>query len=243
MTEEIKNIYNNLIKDKVKGDYEYERWLKSEIKKAGYEMTREIIKHFLSSINFSYCLELGPGQGTWTKELFKINPGAQFDLVDISEEMIKLSQSRFKDYNNLKYFVSDFLEFFSANQYDLFFSVRAIEYIPDKEKAVKKVHSLLKSGGYGFIITKTPKYLRNKIFRRPVKKMHRGQISPRNLAKLLKKENFSDIQIYPVIVNWPLWESAGMSFWLFKIFKNKPLNFISQFFSESYLIKFRKNGN
>jgi len=51
--EEIKKIYNNLVGEKLRGDYEYNRWFKDELSRAGYDMTRQAVeRHFLSQVEF-----------------------------------------------------------------------------------------------------------------------------------------------------------------------------------------------
>jgi len=144
-------------------------------------------------------------------------------------------------YDNIRFFESDFLRFSPAGQYDFFFSSRAIEYFPDKKALIGKISGLLKSGGQGFIITKTPKYLINKILGRKPPKLHRGQISPRALKSLLRESGCRDMEMYPVTMSFPIFKSVFMSELLHKIFYRRKLNFISQFFSESYSVKFTKN--
>lgn len=237
---EVKNIYDKIVKDKSGGNYERWRWFRNEIQKAGYEMTLASIKKHISSINFSHCLELGPGQGTWTKELIELRPEAVFDLVDISKEMLNLVQSRFADKKNIRYFERDFLDFGPDEKYDFFFSVRTIEYISNKDLMSRKILDFLQPGGSGFIITKTPKYLRNKILGRKIPKLHRGQIQPKNLTRLLKKYGADNIEIYPVTMSFPFFRFPRINKLLHGIFYKHKLNFISKFFSESYCLKFFK---
>jgi len=239
--EQIKNIYNKKIIDDYNFEYEKSRWFKNPIRQAGYNMTLKIIERHVLSEDFSYCLELGPGQGTWTDIIIKSKPNIKMDLVDISKEMLGLVKNRFKENNNLNFFEKDFLDFASQNKYDFFFSSRAIEYIDDKEKAVEKIVSLLSAGGRGFLITKMPKYLRNKLLGKKVADFHKGQIEPNMLVKLLNKYGVKDTITYPAAMSFPVLKSAKINQFLFDIFSKKHLNFISIFFAESYCIKFKKN--
>lgn len=240
----VKEIYNQKIKEDYRGDYEQRRWFANDLLRAGYEMTYQSIKHHLLQNNLSIenYLELGPGAGTWTKLFIEKNPQANFDLVDISSEMLKLAKDNLNQYQgaNIDYFEKNFLEFESNKKYDLFFSCRAIEYISDKDKAIAKIAKLLKNGATGLIITKTPKYLRNKILGRKISELHQGQILPRKLKKLLKYAGFKELKIYPVTMSFPLLRSAKINKTLHKIFFKHKLNFISQFFTESYCVKFQK---
>lgn len=238
--DEVKDIYNKTVKDRVSGNYEYWRWFRSEIQKAGYDMTSASIKKHLGVVNFFNCLELGPGQGTWTKELIELCPAAIFDLVDISEEMLKLARRRFGDKKNIRYFQADFLGFTPDKKYDFFFSSRAVEYISNKDLMSKKILDLLSQGGRGFIITKTPKYLRNKLLGRVIPRLHQGQIQPKDLAKLLKKYGATKVEIYPVTMSFPFLRIPRLNKLLHRIFYKHKLNFISKFFAESYCLKFLK---
>lgn len=240
-TEQVKNKYNQDIPNKFGRNYEQERWFKNDIQCAGYEMTKAAVKRFALASDFRDCLELGPGHGTWTKELLEFAPSAHYDLLDISSEMLGLVRERFAGKANIDYIENDFLCFEAKKQYDFFFSSRAVEYIPEKAEVVKKIVELIAPKGRGFVITKTPKYLRNKLLGRTVPEFHSGQILPNYLAKLFKDSGCKDIKVYPVTLSWPFWRSARMNLLLCKIFGGFRLNFLSQFFSESYCVVFRKN--
>ena len=190
--------------------------------------------------SFYDYLELGSGAGTWTKLFLEKCPDAKFDLVDISGEMLDQAKENLGSYQNIRYFEADFLDFKPDKQYDLFFSSRALEYVPDKKRAVLKIAGLLRSGGRGFIITKTPKYLRARVFGRKIPRLHQGQIAPRKLKQLLSEAGFKNIAIYPATMSFPLFKSPKLNRLLFKVFYKHGLNFLSEFFSESYCVKFEK---
>jgi len=237
-TKEVKEYYNSSIKNNQK--YEEKRWFRNEIQKAGYDMTLATIKRAIQNENFSSCFELGPGHGTWTKELVKRNPDSIFNLLDISAEMLKLVRERFKTNERIEYIESDFLDFEPKREYDFFFSSRAIEYIPNKEEVAKKIHKILKQNGTGVVITKTPKYLRSKILRRKISDFHSTQVSPRKFRKILLDNNFENIEIYPTTLSFPIFRSAFLNKILYKTLGNLKLNCLSQLFSESYCVKFTK---
>jgi len=239
---EVKEIYNRQVKTKLGGDYEHRRWFSNDLKKAGYEMTRRVVEwHCLEKIELlEDCLELGSGAGTWTKLFLEKCPDAKFDLVDISGEMLDQAKENLGSYQNIRYFEADFLDFKPDKQYDLLFSSRALECETDKKRAVLKSAGLLRSGGRGFIITKTPKYLRARVFGRKIPRLHQGQIAPRKLKQLLSEAGFKNIAIYPATMSFPLFKSPKLNRLLFKVFYKHGLNFLSQFFSESYCVKFEK---
>ena len=45
-------------------------------------MTLDRIKRIAVPIEFDSCLELGPGHGTWTKEVLASHQNAHFDLIE-----------------------------------------------------------------------------------------------------------------------------------------------------------------
>ncbi len=239
-TKKVKDIYNKDVPGKFGGEYEYNRWFKNDIQKAGYEMTLASINKHAVHIEFMSCFELGPGAGTWTDVLIKAHPEARFRLLDISKEMLKLSRERFKEEKNVEYIEGDFLEYNPEEKFDFFFSSRVIEYIPDQERVARQILSLLKEGGEGFLITKTPKYLRNKILKRKIDKFHQGQIEPKKLKEFFLKNGATKVKIYPVAMSIPILNSPFINKLLHKIFYRIQLNPISKFFAESYLIKFVK---
>ncbi|KKT81860.1 MAG: Glycosyltransferase [Candidatus Yanofskybacteria bacterium GW2011_GWA2_44_9] len=236
------DIYNRQIKGKFEGNYEYHRWKSSPVKRAGYEMTRSLIRGNIlkSGLGFRDYLEVGPGPGTWTKMFLEASPKANFDLVDISSEMLNLAKQNLAGHGNLRYIETDFLRFNPDKKYDIFFSSRAIEYMPDKDGLVKKISDLLRPGGRGFVITKNPKYLRSKLAGRHISEFHKGQISPETFRALLIGNGFKDVEIYPVTFVFPVFNSAFMNRTVSGIFSYQKLNTLNNFFAESYLIRFKK---
>ncbi|MEX0933937.1 MAG: class I SAM-dependent methyltransferase [Candidatus Paceibacterota bacterium] len=239
MDEEIvKEKYNE-----VKGtDYEKVRWFSNNVAKGMYEMTKESIRrHTLQKTgSFQHYLEVGPGPGTWTKLFIEKYPKAEYDLVDISREMLGLAKNNLPESSQINFYEKNFSNFIGDEKYDFFFSSRALEYFSNKEKIIKKITSLLKEGGDGFIITKTPKYWANKLLRRKTNSFHSGQICWQELVSLLEKNGCTISGVYPVTVSFPFLKSARLSRLLFKVLSPLPMNFLSDIFSESYCVKFVK---
>lgn len=241
-TEEVKNIYNAAIRKVFHGDYEHHRWFHSALARADYDATKSSIYfHVLDRKPvFRDYLELGQGAGTWTAEFIAYNPTASFDAIDISKEMIALAKEKLGESARIRYFERNFLDFEPDKKYDLFFSSRVIEYIPDVDMVVKKISSLLQSGGEGFIITKTPKYARNRLLFRKASVLHKGQIPPSMLKSTLEKNGFRDVAMYPVTMHFPLLRSAMINRLLYTIFYRCTLDPLSQFFAESYCVRFSR---
>jgi ubiquinone/menaquinone biosynthesis C-methylase UbiE len=238
-SEFIKNYYNESIREHYKDSYEYERWHKSPVLEMGYQMTKDCVEAVSKVSNFKNYLELGPGPGTWTRIFIDLHPGATFTLVDISSEMLNLARKNLV-HDDLNLIESDFGSFNSPNTFDFFFSSRAIEYLPDHVFFLKKIYNLMSSGSQGYIITKTPHYWRQRMFRRSVPVFHQGQIEPKRLASLLLDQGFKIISIVPVVTVIPLSHSARLSQAIHRLFKRVPFTFITGFFSESYAVHFKK---
>lgn len=240
----IKQAFDDNVKKNKQRDYETRRWLSNQKNKIDFNMMVKLISFHIKDINFNKCLELGPGPGTWTKLLVKENPNAEFLLLDLSEEMLRQAKNNFKTNKKIKYCQQDFLKFNPREKYDFFFSSRVIEYIPDKEKAVKIIYNLLNENGKAMIITKQPHPLKlkiRKILKKKINPIDYDRISFSSLKKILEKNNFKNIEVYPAIVPWfnsSFLQKIRMP--IFNFFYKKRVNFFSKNLLESYLIRFEK---
>lgn len=240
--EEIKNKYNTNIQDKYSGQYEAGRWFSSPINEAGFYMNQTTIHRVVWPllVGVKNVLELGPGPGTWTRELLKVIPEATYDLVDISEKMIEQSKQSIFDKSKLRFFCLDFLDYKPDHKYDFFFSSRAVEYFADKEKFTQKVSEALVAGGKAVIITKMPRYYLYRLTRRPIPQMHRLQIKPRALEELFQKNGFIVNRVTLASCTVPLFKSAKLNSLAFKIFFYLPWTWASAFLAESYCLSVEK---
>jgi len=241
--DDVKNFYNDTMPGKFGDDYEQKRWFSDPTQKAGFYLTlRAISRHVLSDerLDPARVLELGPGAGTWTKFLVKRFPGAYFDLVDISREMLDRARAALPGEENIRFVEADILDFAPEGHYDYFFSSRVLEYIGDKKKFCEKIFSALDGGGRGFLITKMPHYRRERFLGRRSSNLHQGQISPGALIDALRRAGFSDVVAYPVTTSIPLFHSPRLNVLLGKFFGKFTLNPVSVFFAESYCVLFRK---
>jgi len=239
--EKIKNLYNMQIKNKYKYNYEFKRWFSTSRLRSDYAMTYNSINYHLKNFNYKNCIEFGPGPGTWTRVLYRNNPNASFDLIDISEEMKNQFFLEMREKNNVYYCVSDINEYDFNKKYDLFFSSRAIEYVANKDKLVKKIYKILNSNGKGIIITKNPDFG----FFRKIKSNrwhHKKQIKIKDFKALLLKLGFKNIKTYPVIIRVSFVDRffVGLSEFIYKKVFNKEITKSILPFVESYLIIFEK---
>jgi trans-aconitate methyltransferase len=237
----IKEFFEKTPKEKFGGDYEIGRWFSSELDKSRYEMMKEAIKFHLKDIKYNKCFELGPGPGTWTKILFEHSPRSFYELVDISEEMHRQFRDKIGEFSNIDYQVVDFGDYNAKSKCDFFFSSRAIEYIDDKESTIRKINDILSVGGKGMIITKTPHYLKKKLLGQKTPWQHLNQIFPGEMQKILRRNNFVNIKLYPIVIYIPVLGRINVFNWIvWKLIYKTRLNFLTQFISEAYLVKFIK---
>lgn len=239
-TNDVKQFYNTSLKAD-SSPYEYRRWYATSQARAGYVMTKYAIQRYALPLLKSgqQVFELGPGPGTWTKEMLAHESHVSIDLVDISEEMLAQSRKALMEYENLSFTVSDILEFTPNKQYDIFFSSRMIEYVPDKKVAVQKIVDALKIGAKGFLITKTPHYDRLQAQGKHVAAMHANQIPPEELRRYLEQAGCVVEPVIPVTFVFPKLRLGILDRLIWYIFRTLPFSW-GQVFSESYALRFTK---
>ncbi len=237
-----KKFYDEVMPDKLGGNYEDARWRATQLQHAQYDMTARTIRwhvlHVLKSA--ANILEVGPGPGTWTKLLLSDNPSASYTLVDISATMLAQARSGLAQNANVTFVESDLLRFSANEKFDGFFSSRAIEYMPDKAAVSGKIASLLSSGAYGAVITKTPKDFFNSLRGRNVSDLHGGQVAPRELTNLLQKAGLEIIGVYAATATLPVIGSAFMNRILFGLMGRFRLFYPLTLLTESYCVVFKK---
>lgn len=238
-TKEIKNFYNATLSESTQ-TYEQERWFSSPQAEAGFHSTRDAVELYaLPHLEKNaHVFELGPGPGTWTKSMLEKAPGASFDLVDISKEMLKQAATALQSYPNVTYIESDILDFKPTAQYDFFFSSRIIEYVPEKEAAINTITGAMKSGAHGYIVTKTPQ--QGRLFSKKVKSpVHEQQISTKDLVQIFNTHNCEVVQRVHVTCVFPALHSAFADRVLTKLCRSLPFSF-GRYVSESYALVFKK---
>ena len=94
-------------------------------------------------------MDIGAGTGLLTKFLFEKYPEAEFTLIDMSEEMLKVAKNRFEGHLNFKYITADYTIHDFTNSFDLVVSSLSIHHLEDKdkEKLYKKIYTALNPEG------------------------------------------------------------------------------------------------
>jgi SAM-dependent methyltransferase len=238
-TKDVKDFYNKSVGES-KNSYEYDRWQKNSQGKASYISTLQAVEKFalpyLNSVTSVF--ELGPGPGTWTKVLLQRNPTASYDLVDISEEMLKQAKAALSDVSNIRFINSDILDFVTDKKYQFFFSSRIIEYVPNKEKAVQIISNSLEAGSYGYIVTKTPHPGRFWGIKNN-SAVHQTQVAPAELKCLFEKADCEIVKVVNVTSVFPGLRSGGLDRLLTVLCGYLSFT-VTQYVSESYAIIFKK---
>jgi trans-aconitate methyltransferase len=240
-TKEVKGFYEAKVAGSA-NNYEYDRWESNAQAKASYAATHRAFATLVRPIvaGSKSILELGPGPGTWTKELLKTSPEADLTLVDISEEMLKQAKETLRDHGNITYVNADILDFTSEQKFDFFFSSRMIEYVPDKKPVIEKIVAMLQPGSFGYFVTKTPQYTRpfSKKVTAPV---HQNQVAAEVLTAMLEEAGCTVQKVQSVTSVFPGMRSGFLDRWLSAVCQRVPFK-LTRFVSESYAIIFKKDN-
>ncbi|MFW0871386.1 MAG: class I SAM-dependent methyltransferase [Patescibacteria group bacterium] len=236
----IKEFYNYLVDGETyRKDFEFNRWFIRARNRAEYAMTYIAIKAHTANLKFTNCLEVGPGPGTWTRLLYRTNPKAEFNLVDISEAMREQFYLEMRDLPNVKYRVQDVMEYNEDIQYDLFFSSRAVEYFDDKPEFFKKLSKLVVNKGRGVMVTKNPYHG----VRKDKGEAHQGQIPMPKMKEMLEDNGFSNVRFYPAVIRIPIISrfTSELAEYLFEKRINREIDIhkINRIV-ESYIVTFTK---
>ncbi len=199
LTEEfVKDKYNKDLIN-LKENYTERRWLHSVESRFDYEETKRAFLKAFGNGDFRLGLEVGPGDGVWTKEV--ANRIESLEILDQSEEMLVRAKEVLKSFSNISYTQANLANHeFVSSSYDIIFSVRCFEYITDKDKALRKFFSALNPGGKFVLITKNPYYKNQSGWKAPL--LHTEQMGKSELISLLKKHGFEVEAVYPAVMRW-----------------------------------------
>jgi len=230
----VRSHYNNDVVARAGNAYEFDRWHKDPISQAGYEMTKKGIQRSLQGISSKNCFELGPGAGTWTKVLCTEFPSIHIDAFDISSHMLDMAKGNIKNCD-VNFIEGDFNSYDGKEGvYDLFFSSRVFEYLPDQKEAVATIAKILSPGGVGIVSTKFPRG-------KTSSNLHEGRVHPETFRKFLKAAGLETVSVYPLTVTVPFFKSSKLNRLAFVLLAQLPLSFIHSLFCESYIIRFKKS--
>src|SRR6266849_9106 len=93
-------------------------------------------------------LSVGCGPGVFLRELAEIHPDAEFVGVDLSAERIHDAELRLRGVPNARVQTGDAQSLpFESDSFDLIFCRFLMEYLPDKQQAVREMARICRAGG------------------------------------------------------------------------------------------------
>ena len=104
-----------------------------------YTRSVSLLKYY--NINFMNIVDLGAGTGLLTKIIYEMYPNANYTLIDISEDMLKIAKERFNGMNNFNFLEYNYVEDIPVNNCDLICSALSVHHLDDKEKLYKNIYT------------------------------------------------------------------------------------------------------
>lgn len=94
-------------------------------------------------------LDLGAGTGLLSYYWFQECPDAEYVLVDIADEMLKVACKRFANISNVSYQSTDYTKCLPKGAFDLIMSALSIHHLENKQKAelFAQIYDKLPAGG------------------------------------------------------------------------------------------------
>lgn len=234
-------------------DYKFKRWERNPIARFDYNKTLHAIQKTLYNKKYNRGLEIGCGPGTWTGIIYQ--HCSNLVALDISDTMLDQAKAAYKD-DPIKFILTDAVHFETKETFDFIGSIRAFEYIQDKQAFLKKCYDLLNPNGEFFIITKTKGsywYGRSKI-RNLLKKVlpvlfyyenkeadkeksdenltnfWQERLMVRKCRQFLSEAGFHDVKVRPVIMRPPIFMRGKSEIPLTPPFLEIPLLALFSFF-------------
>lgn len=93
-------------------------------------------------------LSVGCGPGVFLRELAESHPDIEIVGLDKSTDRVEQAKQRFRGLPNARAYVGDAMDIpFEANRFDLVFCRFLLEYLPDKQLAVREMARVCSEGG------------------------------------------------------------------------------------------------
>jgi tRNA (cmo5U34)-methyltransferase len=87
-----------------------------------------------ANTNSPNILDLGAGTGLFSSLILQKYPAAKITLIDISEKMLDVAESRLKGFSNVNYVLDDYTNFISHGNFDIIISALSIHHLSDTNK-------------------------------------------------------------------------------------------------------------
>lgn len=224
-------------------DYAYDRWQRTPESVYHYEQSLRALTLALGSRRADQALEVGCGDGVWTRVLAP--HVGQLTCFDLSIEMLQRAQKKLADLHTPIAFVQgDFVENgLSSGSFQMIQAFRCFEYFSDKGAALDQFFRLLAPGGTLVLATKCPQFDWRGYFAK--RSLHQGIVEPRALCEALRAHGFELEEVIPAIVGKGLsyrfgrWFGHRLHAFLLATRRWFPL-VVSRYVCESYVYVVRK---
>jgi len=99
--------------------------------------------------DFKTIVDLGAGTGLLTKEMYELYPNAQYILIDIAKDMLKIAEKRFDGLSNFQFMEYNYVDDIPVKNCDLICSALSIHHLENDEKATlyKNIYKKLDTHG------------------------------------------------------------------------------------------------
>ncbi|WP_338553888.1 methyltransferase domain-containing protein [Paenibacillus sp. KS-LC4] len=132
--------------DEVAKEYDYQRHL---LIPCFHEFYGTAVEWVHTTKQKPRILDLGAGTGLFAAFVQQKYPQAEFTLIDLSEEMMKVARLRFEGSEQVEYIAADYTNYNFEHKYDIVISSLSIHHLTHEAKQglFHKVHELLEEGG------------------------------------------------------------------------------------------------
>jgi len=99
-------------------------------------------------------VDLGAGTGLLTKVLYEMYPDANYTLIDVSQDMLKVAKERFAGKKNFRFLDCNYADDIPVDNCDMICSALSIHHMEEneKEKLYQNIYQKLDNGGFLLIL-------------------------------------------------------------------------------------------
>jgi len=112
-----------------------------------YIRSTSLLKYYRD--DFKNIVDLGAGTGLLTRVIFEMYPNANYTLIDISGDMLKIAKERFNGIDKFNFLECNYADDIPVDNCDLICSGLSIHHLEnvDKEKLYNNIYKKLVDGG------------------------------------------------------------------------------------------------
>jgi len=162
-------------------------WIHHRIKNLSLKWLKSILREMKKPL----VLDIGCAEGLYLREINSLIQRGRG--IDIALNKIKRARKKSRQFSQLEFVSGDFLDHqFKEKKFNLIFSTETLEHIPDIEKTLRKINSLLSGGGIFLVSVPTDKEAVFYRFRPDWKKAsgHLYNWSKKEFIRLLERAGF-----------------------------------------------------